>query len=121
MSEQNAKTAKERPPAKFDRWINAIPDLDEGDRVHVKTDAGYAPDRNLTVSKVGVEATPSAMLATRFDDDPGYLLEGYGTEYKLFAVGTEHWAAVEIASPSMDTGQEVSGIELLEKSEEADA
>lgn len=103
-----------RPAPKFDRWINEIPNVESGDKVRVETDGSWAPDRTLTVEEVNVEAAPDGLLETQYQDE-ACVLSGYGTEYELFVTGTPHWLAVDIRSPSMDHGQRVSNIEVLER------
>lgn len=101
------------PPAK-NGSINRIPELNEGDRVLVETRGNYAPDRRLTVESEGTEASSTSILAFR-QDNGGYVLSGYGTEYHLIVTGNEHWRRVDIVFDSSPDGQMVSNIDIVER------
>ena len=106
---------EEVPPPKSDDELNQIPDLSEGDRVHIETKFDFDPNRTLTVEDVDAdqERTDNLNITT---DDAQVVLSGYGTEYRLGIDQsmTGAWQRVTMWWPSRPEGVSVTGIEVVE-------
>lgn len=107
---------EQKSKSRHERVLNELPELEEGDKVSVtmSPDAPWSNDqRTLTVEKPSKQKTSDGVNGVT---SAGYILSGYGTQYRLSVVEslTGAYERVNLSWKSRPSGRWVKSIEVLD-------